>query len=172
MHGELTSAQVSFKMVAINRPGYTVHSGNLCPATQKFPVLQDVASSDESSTAWHKFAGQAPPYCNDCMWIFYPNHTLYREYGVVNILESQKYNMVKSHLMLASNNKAYNPNALGPLFTRDRFPIEFGDVKDAASIEASASAVTSAASTMFGPCACGVLALTGSVLFILSCTVV
>ena len=66
MHGELTKAEVNFNMVAINRPGYTVTSKNLCPATQKFPVLQDVEDSKDGATVWSMFAGRAAPYCNDC----------------------------------------------------------------------------------------------------------
>ena len=66
MHGELTKAEVNFNMVAINRPGYTVTSKNLCPATQKVPVLQDVEDSKDGATVWSKFAGRAAPYCNDC----------------------------------------------------------------------------------------------------------
>ena len=127
MHGELTDARHQFKMVAINRIRQTVNRGNLCPETQQFPVLQDT----EDAQVWKKFTGRDPPYCNDCLWIFYPNHTLFKEYGVVNLLESESYSMVMSHLILASQERSYNPAELGPLFTRNTFPLEFGDVQSA-----------------------------------------
>ena len=199
MHGELTKAEVNFNMVAINRPGYTVTSKNLCPATQKFPVLQDVEDSKDGATVWSKFAGRAAPYCNDCTllisslffhclsvrqrqlltatasttagtWIFYPNHTLYRAYGVINFLETENYNTVKSHLMLASKNRGFDADSLGPLFTRTDYPIEFGAVK--AAVATATKAEAAAAPARLAPDARAVLMFTMSVLLaIMSCLV-
>merc|ERR1711871_373694 len=134
-------------MVAINRIGQRVDASNLCPASQAFPVLQDVSTA-ESGSVWTKFTRRAPPYCNDCMWIFYPNHTLFDEYGVVNVLEPVPYNTVKSHLLLAAKGQGYDVGKMGPLFTRTAFPIEFGSVEKADVVGTKAVASAAGPSTV------------------------